>query len=363
MYKTVSSRLTAFWNVDGGHLTRYLERKSVIIKSLCEDLILHDQILIPTQDYLTACGLIIVIGEKGFIELLERDKLKFIRTRGGIGFLSGKGPAELGIFNINKNQHPSSSPIEQSADAGLKVIEDRIKEKKKLHELIVQNSFPIESSTILKAVKRESTQDLKCTNLWRPKYESKNPDSIVLPKRKGIEVRVIGPGHDPKINIKDALLTLTFYNSDLYLAEKFKCQDTSPFYPIGDLLDIKENRLLKNTGYSDKLWTLLEVNGVPDFSKIDLMQGSDFSNLLNIATNKNAKDFRNWFHENHELNEKEILREYIGVLKGVPWIKRLPSKTLRFVVTSGFGLVPVLGQIVSFFDSFIAVLSNFVKEF
>ncbi len=352
MYKTVSSRLTAFWNVDGSHLTRYIERRSVIIKSLCEDLILHDQILVPTQDYLTACGLILIIGEKGFIELLERDKLKFIRTRGGIGFISGKGPAELGCFSTPKNHHPSDSPIERSADAGLKVIGDRIKEKKKLHELIVQHSLPIESSIILEAVKRESVQDLKCTNLWRPEYESNDPDFIILPKSNKISVQVMGT-NDPKENIKNALLALAFYNSDLYLAEKFECQDISPFFPIGDLLDIKEERLSKSTGYSDKFWTLLEVNGVPNFSQIDLTQGSNFSDFLNVTTNKNAKDFRNWFHTNKELSEKEILREYIGALQQVPWIQNLPSKTLRFIVTSFAGLVPVLGQAISIFDTFI----------
>ena len=353
MYKTVSSRLTARFNPDGGHLGRYLERKSVITKSFCEDLILHDQVLVPTQDYLTACGLILIIGEKGFIELLERDKLKFIRTRGGVGFCSGKGPAELGIFNLRNNQHPISSPIEQSVDAGLRVIKDRINEKKKIHEIIVQNSFSIEWTTILEAVKRESTQDLKYTDLWRSEYESNNPGCIVLPPTKKIEVRIVGPGYDPKRNIADTLLALALYNSDLYLAEKYKCQDISPFYTVGDLLDIKQKRLLKSTGYSDKLWTLLEVNGVPDLSQIDLTQGSNLSDLLNVATNKNAKDFRKWFHANRELSEKEILREYLGVLQRMPWIQRLPSKALRFVVTSAFGFVPGLGQVISFFDSFI----------
>jgi len=156
MYRTVSSRLTALFNTDGGHLQRYIDRRTIITKSFCEDLILHDQILVPTQDYLTACGLILIIGEKGFIELLERDKLKFIRTRGGFGFISGKGPGEIGIFHDPSNQRPMDSPIEKSVDAGLSVIEDRIKDKKKLHEVIVQNSFSIKWTTILKAVKRES---------------------------------------------------------------------------------------------------------------------------------------------------------------------------------------------------------------
>ncbi len=352
MYKTVSSRLTAFPNLDGSHLARYLERKSVIIKSLCEDLILHDQILIPAQDYLTACGLILIVGEKGFIELLERDKLKFIRTRGAMGFTSGKGPSELINFYVGKKRHTSNCPFEEAVDLGLKVIEDRIKEKKKLHELIVQNSFPIESSEILKAVNRESVRDLKCTNLWRAQYESGNPDSIILPKKNKTTVGVLGT-NNPGKNIETALLALATYNSDLYLADKFDCQNTSPFYPVGDLLDIKQNRLLKNTGYSDKLWKLIEIDGVPDLSQIDFAQGSNLSVLLNVVSNKNVKDFRDWFHANHELSEIEILQEYIGVLNHVPWIQSPLSKKLRYVVTSTAGYIPVLGQAVSLFDTFI----------
>jgi hypothetical protein len=329
-----------------------MERKSVIIKSLCEDLILHNQILIPTQDYLTACGLILIAGEKGFIELLERDKLKFIRIRGAMGFASGKGPSELCNFYIEKKQHPSVSPIEESADAGLTVIGDRIKDKKKLHELIVKNSFAIESSDILTAVKYESVKDLKYTSLWRAQYESGKPGSIILPKKKEIKVQVLGT-NDPGKNIQTALLALATYNSDLYLAEKFECQNTSPFYSVGDILDIKQNRLLKSTGYSDKLWKLIEIDRVPDLSQIDLAQGSNLSVLLNLVSNKNVNDFRDWFHANHELNETELLQEYISVLRQVPWIQSPLSKTLRFAVTSIAGFIPVVGQLASAFDTFI----------
>lgn len=353
MHKTVSSRLTAHFNVDGGHLKRYLSRKPIITKSFCEDLILHDQILIPTQDYLTACGLILTIGERGFIEIIERGMLKFIRTRGGFGFISGKGTGEIGIFGDPNHKKPLDAPLEKSVEAGLKVIEDRIKDKKKLLEIIIQNSISIEWSKILKAVKREAVQDLKYTNLWKPEYESNNPDFIVFPVKNKIQVRVIGPGHDPMKNIEDALLALTLYNSDLYLAEKYECENTSPFYPVGDLLEIKKNRIFKTTGYSGKFWSLLEINGVPDLSQIDLSQGSNFRDILDIVAKKNASDFRDWFHTNSASSEKEILREYLIILKQIPWIQRLPSKALRFIITSGLGFIPGLGQAITFFDSFI----------
>ena len=353
MYKTISSRLTAQFNVDGGHLQQYLDKKQIITKSFCEDLILHDQIFIPTQDYLTACGLILIIGEKGFIELLERDRLKFIRTRSGFGFISGNGSAEIGIFRDPDDERPIDSSIEQSVSAGLSVISHNIKDKKKLHKCIVKNSIPIEWSEILKAIKKESIRDLKYTKTWSSIYESNNPSYILMPKSQKVNVRVIGPQFDPQRNISDTILALTQYNSDLFLANRFDCQNISPFYPIGDLLEIKNNRIVNETGHTENLWTLFEVNGVPDLSKFVLTQESNITNLLKVSMNKDASDFREWFHKNQELNEKELLREYLDVLKQIPAIQKLPLKSLRFIITNATGFVPILGQLVGLFDSFI----------
>jgi hypothetical protein len=78
MYRNIASRLTAHFQVDGSHLNRYLDRRSVVQKSLLEELVLHDQILIPTPDFLTADGLILITGEKGMIDLLESERFRFI---------------------------------------------------------------------------------------------------------------------------------------------------------------------------------------------------------------------------------------------------------------------------------------------
>jgi hypothetical protein len=135
--------------------------------------------LIPTQDYLTACGLILIVGENGFIELLEKDKLKFIRTRSGFGFISGKGPSEIAIFGDPRSQRPLDAPVEQSVSLGLEVIKDRLKEIRKLKKIIVENSFSVEWAEILKQVKKEAVQDLKYTETWKSEYESNNPNYII----------------------------------------------------------------------------------------------------------------------------------------------------------------------------------------
>jgi len=354
LHKTIASRLTAHFNPDGGHLHRYIERKAAIKNSLCEDLVLHDQIQVPTQDFLTACGLILIVGEHGLLELIEQRRLKFIRTRCVFGYVRGTGPeGGLGIFADPNKQRPQDCSIEESVHAALKVIEANIKERKKLHKVIVQNSSPIDWSEILNAVRRESIEDLKQTTLWRSEYESDKFDVLALPGMKQMQVRVIGPGHDPSINVVDTLLMLVRYNADLFLSKKYNCENVSPFFPVGDLLAIKSKRMGLETSISDKLWNFLEVIGIPDFGQIDLHAGKNFVNFLRITSSKTAKDFRGWFHSRNSLNEKELLREYLAVLNEVPWIQRLPVKALRFAVTTTSGLIPGLGQAVSLFDTFV----------
>jgi hypothetical protein len=357
MHKTISSRLAAHFHVDGGHLHRYLERRPAITKSLCEDLILHDQILIPVPDYLTAAALLVLLGENGFIELLEQDRLKFIRTRGIFGFFTGKGESELGIVHARRDQHPTTSPIEQSVHQALTVIGGRIKDKDKLHEMICRNSSPIEWTEILEAVKLESMRDLRGTELWKPEFESSQPGSIILPKSADIKMTTMGPNFNPRENLIDSVLGLALYNSDIYLAKKFDCQDISPFFSIEDLLSIKSNRLSASTDFSGKFWKLLYINGIPDFSSIDLAESSFLKDLLRVSTNKNSQDFRNWFHGHLDLREEDILREYVNLLKDVPWIQKSGGKVLRIVITTIAGLLPdagiVTGPAASLFDSFL----------
>lgn len=353
MYSTISSRLTAHFNVDGNHLNRYLKRKRTIVKSFCEDLILHDQILIPTQDFLTVCGLVIILSESGLIKLLEMGKIKFIRTRHGFGFASGKGTAEIGIFSDPQNKRPLDAPLDKSINAGLNVIDNLLIQRNLLFENIINNTFEIDWSTILKSVKQESVKDLKYTKLWNTSYESGNPNYIKFPKQDRVTVRVIGVEADPYRRIDDALLLLTLYNSDIFLANKFNCQNISPYFPIGDLLTLKQKRINNEYALSEKLWYLLKINGVPDMSVLDFSEGDYLNSLIEICDKNNAASFRNWFHEKKDCTENEIVKEYIGFLKQIPWYSKLPVKVLRFIITTSTGFIPVLGQATSLFDSFV----------
>ena len=123
MFKVLAGNLSAIFNLDGKHLGRYLQKKEIIISSIYEDLILHDQIFIPTQDYLTACGLILVLGERNFISLLEDKRIHFLRLSGAFGYVKGTGvDGTLRTFVDPNSKRPQDSSIEESIKVGLSVI-------------------------------------------------------------------------------------------------------------------------------------------------------------------------------------------------------------------------------------------------
>lgn len=142
MLKVLAGELSATFNIDGQHFDRYIDRKNLVVGSLSDQLLLHDQILIPTQDYLTAAGLIRIIGEHNVLTLLGEERISFIRLRGAFGYVRGTGE-DGRLLTFNSPNVPSSMPIDQSVAAGLSVIDNEYKERKRLPELLISRSYEI----------------------------------------------------------------------------------------------------------------------------------------------------------------------------------------------------------------------------
>lgn len=351
MYRTIASRLTAQFQVDGSHLNRYLNRRIVVQRSLLEELVLHDQIFIPTPDYLTADGLILIAGERAVLDLLESDRIRFIRTRSTLCFVRGTGKeGGLAVFGDPKMKKPQDAEIPEAVCAGLNVIHGQLKERKRLEDLLVRQSTDIETSEILQAVRKEAIADFRRSSTWRWRFDFPNPELLVLPGLKKMQVKVIGMDPDPLGNPVDTLLSLVMYNADFYLGSKFDCISTSPFFPIGDIIRLKT---LRAVGQPEALWKLFEMNSIPDFSVVDLSQYDTFKALHKVTLGRKAESFRRWFHSRESWDEGDILKEYLSIIQDVPWTRSLPTRILRFITTTGLGFIPGIGQAASFIDAFV----------
>lgn len=124
---------------------------------------------------------------------------------------------------------------------------------------------------------------------------------------------------------------------------------------MGDCLDLK-------SGYSGKkdhpgrhrLWSFLDVASVPNLAAVTLADQSKFSDVLKLTDSRNARVFREWFHQNATLTDTEMKARYVDLLHEVPWAQTAPIKALRFAVTNLLDAkIPSLGKVASLADTFL----------
>lgn len=355
MLKVLAGDLSATFNLDGGHLQRYLQQQTRIAQSLCEQLLLHDQILIPASDYLAAAGLVLLFGERAVISLLEADQLRFVRLRGLFGFARGEGQdGGLVTFQDPLGQRPQDSSVETSIDAALSLIAEKITDREKLKQLLLKNTHALELSQVIDIVRDDTISELRHCALWRSRFEYKH-GLLKLPKMEKMQVRVLGPDTDSANNVVDAFLALALMNVEIYLANQFGCASTSTASPIGDSLNLKTKRLHLEHPARDRVWSFLEIASVPNLAALTLSDTQKFSDLLALTRNRNAKVFREWFHSTANLSEKQVFAGYIDLLHEIPWVQKAPVKAIRFVLTTAADLCDqsgITGKLAGAFDTF-----------
>jgi hypothetical protein len=147
-------------------------------------------------------------------------------------------------------------------------------------------------------------------------------------------------------------------NIELWLAREFDCISGMTGSPIGDCISLKLDRLVGEQASHQRLWDFLDIAGVPDVSKPLLDDQEEMAKFIDLTTTRDADAFRQWFHKNTELAEKELIKSYVDILHGTPWIQRPGGRVLRMVSSLGLGTLG-LGFLV---DATASMMDNFVLD-
>jgi hypothetical protein len=147
-------------------------------------------------------------------------------------------------------------------------------------------------------------------------------------------------------------------NIELYLAKQFDCANSSTGSPMGDCLSLKVPRLSGRPGAPQGLWNFLEVTGIPDIAGPLLADRKEMARFIRLTRHRDAVSFRQWFHENSHLTDKELLKAYIDLLHQTTWIQGTGGRVLRIAASLGLGALG-LGWIV---DAAASTIDNFVVD-
>lgn len=341
--KVMAGNLTAHANLHGTHFDNYLTNKTSIAKILSEQLILHDQINIPIIDFLTACGLIAIIGESNFISLLEANQLRFIKYRGNLTFLKSVNMnADFGI-STPQEPHPWSSPLDISLEFSIRFLEERfpVKEKDKLKKLIINQTDLVDLGAHLDQIRSEVFELFKHTEI------SKKPFNDFLENKEigRVTAHVLGDSPTDYQNPISVIQALMNFRFETNLKEQFECQNLSPTKDFSDLISLRTNN-------SEKLWHITELYDIPDLASLILAGGNECQSFIKLTQSDKASCFREWFQSSGDADPKVLRREFIGLMDNEPWFKRTIGSYICWgtVVLTGMVHGPLAGVPLSFLN-------------
>lgn len=287
------------------------------------------------------------------MELLEEQRLQFVRMQGAMVYMRGTGPdGALLTMTAPDGKIANSAELPQAIKLGLQVAQGKLRDFGKLQSLLEKQSINEDTRFVVGAIADATYQDFRQSRHWRKFYSDPDPKKLQLLSIAKTSGKVLG-SMARKDNPVDILLSLAQNNVELHLAQKYECCSTSTSSPLGESIGLKIDRLTKNQVNQKDLWRLFEVNDVPDVSPALLGDKDSFRKFIRLTKKSNAQDFRKWFHSVTANNEADVIREYVSILKSVPTVGKTPMKSLRFAITTALGVVPILGTVAGFLDTFI----------
>jgi hypothetical protein len=343
--RTLAANMSVVFNLDGLHLKRFLKHKISSVYSFIESILLHDEIIIPIQDYLSVAALLHLLGEDIVIELLELGLLKFVRLKGVMIYIRGSEEDGnlVALESVGNPSVANSAPKSQAINAAFNVLTTEVKNRDLLLRLLMQATEEVTMGSIVDEIRDETYQDIQRTPLWRDSYSLGDTQLKKFPGLEPMEARTLGPNSKPNKDVIDALLSIALTNIELRLAQKLGCIDSSTASPVGRVLKLKFQRNLKYFESEKAFADLREIAAVTNIGEAVLKDKSLFSYILKLRQSRNGEEFRQWFHKNCREDKKNIASEYNKLIRETPLIQSKKSRILRFIVTSALGFIPGIG--------------------
>ena len=332
---------------------KFIEHGKPAFEKFLESILLHDQIVVPTDDFMSLTVLLGVLGEKPLCELIENGVLRFLRIQGALAYM-GNG-AGIKSFEISRNdtKHAFCAPLQETikwATNGVNISLDTEKILGLVHPVTQQ----VKLSTIDDEIKQETYMDVLTSDNLRNVFAIRN---VHMDRLQGIgpkNVRIYGgPYADYLDDEISAVLKLAHANIEIKVAELADCQDSSTSSPIGHLLKAKAKRTIPNAEFHKTFSILVEIANLPDVPNAVINGRIEIEDLIRLRNSRNGEQFREWFHDNCSSDPVATGKEYATLLKSIPKSQNSPAKILRFIVTQAIGSIPGAGLVVGAIDSFL----------
>ena len=357
-YRLFAGNMWPVYNFDDANVRyrKFCARARPAFKTMLEGVLLHEEIVIPTDDFLSLTGLVGVLGESAILALIEAGCLRFLRAKGALAYIgNGAGLRYFEIASSEGTEHSFCAPLDAAIDWALRGL-DKPPNSPKLRDAVIQVTRELSLGEIEQEVRHETYMDVLKSPHLRQFFALRNHD---LDQLAGIGPKNVqihgGPDSNWQGDEIGVVLALAATNLELRMLQLAECSDASTASPVGHLLRAKAERCCGEHA-SSGFAVLREIANLPDIGESILQGSTAVDRLIRLRQSRNVEQFRCWFHENCRSDPLGTAREYAKLLEEVPPVRSLPARVLRFIITATLGLLPggtLIGTAAGAIDSFL----------
>ena len=342
------------WNFSDPNLryTNFLSTGKSHSQDFIDNLILCDEIVLPTDDFMSLTILVGVLGFNAVSDMLDTGALRLVRAKGALCYIGNGGG--LHPFKIVNSDGARPSVFLQADEAiewammGLENIDK--KQAQLMADKTLQNLTEIDLEDEEFNFREQTYADVVASEYLRTQLAVET-DLSRLPGIGPKDVRIYG-GKETQNDTIQSLLNLAHCNIELRLADVSNCDDITTAAPIGHLLRGKQERLI-SLGLKGATAKLKELASIPDIGTWIIQNPTGLEKLLELRASKAGGEFRECFHRSTGEEASTLEAEYIKLIREVPAASGLPARVIRFLVTAGWGLAePITGAAAVVADQF-----------
>ncbi|MFH0343689.1 MAG: hypothetical protein ACHBNF_16545 [Chromatiales bacterium] len=332
-------------------------------------LLLYEQVIIPTNDFAIVPALLQWMGQKHFEAALDCGAISFLRRLGLLGY-AGNGNGISSFIVKDTTDKPflwwQKALFGELAEAvELQLVHNvpslTKRERDSLLQHVVAHSQPVtyDNDFFLKNIVQESYADIRdtpklATYVTQLVARASHPlgQPIALERLAGVAPDALQLAGDGEVlSAADLVVRVAETNMEIVLADFAGGADLH--VPMGADA-ILRHKLLRSGSTAVALEgfaRLLELNGIPDI-RVAVESGAiSLPEIWKLRQRRVARRFREWLAD--AASSRDVERLYVESLGRTSLVQSLPARVVRFALTTAVGAAnPVAGVAVSVIDSF-----------
>ena len=178
-------------------LQRFQQRLITPLDRLLESLVLYDEVVIPTQDFMVVPALMNALGEESVRQLLDSGALRFLRIKEQFAFAAGDGACVIAVTKPSGEPLPFAQELDQLLEWISKDCTGS-NDPKSFHKLLSSITSELNAAEFKNIIRDESESDVLESAQVREIFELPHTHPRDLPAAPNTIIMYGGPEVSPE---------------------------------------------------------------------------------------------------------------------------------------------------------------------